>query len=57
MLGYGLINKYILSKNADAVEKGEKLRAKIAPLQGKLGILGIGVGIWMIVASFMFAVS
>jgi len=57
MLGYGLINKYVLSKNADAAEKGEQLRAKIAPLQGKLGILGIGVGVWMIIASFMFAVS
>jgi hypothetical protein len=45
MLGFGLINKYFLSKNADAKEKADTLRAKIAPKQGKLGIVGISVGI------------
>lgn len=54
MLGYGLINKLVLSKNAAALEKGERLREKLAPKQGKLGILGIIVGAWMIVASFLF---
>ncbi len=54
MLGYGLINKYALSKNETAREKGEQLRAKIAPLQGKIGILGIILGIWMIVADILF---
>lgn len=57
MLGFGLINKYFLSKNADAKEKADALRAKIAPKQGKLGIVGIIVGIWMIVASFIFTIS
>ncbi len=56
MLGYGLISKLLLSKNADAQEKAEQIRAKIAPMQGKLGILGIIVGVWMIAASFLFAV-
>ncbi len=56
MLGYGLISKLLLSKNADAQEKAEQIRAKIAPMQGKLGILGLIVGIWMIAASFLFAV-
>ena len=54
MLGFGLINKYVLSKNDAAKEKAEALRAKIAPKQGKLGIVGIALGIWMIVSSFMF---
>ncbi|UNY99084.1 hypothetical protein MQE36_01750 [Zhouia spongiae] len=54
MLGYGMINKLLLSKNAGAKEKAEKIRARIAPKQGKLGLLGIAVGIWMIIASFMF---
>ncbi len=54
MLGYGLINKYVLSKNEEAQAKGEELRAKLAPLQGKLGLIGIGVGIWMIVAYILF---
>ena len=54
MLGFGLINKYFLSKNDAAKARAEELRTKIAPKQGKLGIVGIFVGIWMIVASFMF---
>lgn len=57
MLGFGMINKLILSKNEEAKEKAELLREKIAPKQGKLGILGIAVGAWMIVASFMFTVA
>ncbi|AIY13208.1 hypothetical protein [Cellulophaga baltica] len=55
MLGFGLINKYVLSKNENAKEKADAIRAKIAPKQGKLGVLGLIVGAWMIVASFLFA--
>lgn len=54
MLGYGAINKLFLSKNAEAKAKAEGIREKIAPKQGKLGILGVAVGTWMIVASLMF---
>lgn len=57
MLGFGLINKLFLSKNDAAKEKAEELRTKIAPKQGKLGILGLIVGAWMIVASFLFMAS
>lgn len=57
MLGFGLINKYFLSKNDAAKTKAEELRTKIAPKQGKLGIIGIIVGIWMIAASFLYAVA
>ncbi len=56
MLGYGLLNKLFLSKNGAVKENAEMLREKIAPKQGKLGILGIIVGAWMIVASFMYAI-
>ncbi|WP_459210591.1 hypothetical protein [Aquimarina rhabdastrellae] len=56
MLGFGMINKMILSKNEAAKEKADQLRAKLAPKQGKLGIAGIAVGAWMIVASFLFFV-
>ncbi len=56
MLGFGLISKYFLSKNADAKEKADALRVKIAPKQGKLGIIGIIVGVWMIAASFIFTI-
>ena len=54
MLGFGLINKLVLGKNEKAKEKAAEIRSKIAPKQGKLGILGIAVGVWMIVASFLF---
>ncbi|CAM4399132.1 hypothetical protein ZORO111903_18625 [Zobellia roscoffensis] len=57
MLGSGLINKLFLSNNQAARIKADELRAKIAPKQGKLGILGIAVGSWMIAASFLFSVA
>ena len=56
ILGYGMINQLLLSKNEQAKEKGEKLLAKLAPIQGKLGIAGIAVGIWVILASILFYV-
>ena len=57
MLGFGLINKFFLGKNEKAKEKAIELRSKIAPKQGKLGIVGIAVGIWVIVASFLFTIA
>lgn len=54
LLSSSLINKLLLSKNEAAKAKAAELREKIAPSQGKLGIVGIGVGAWMIVASFLF---
>lgn len=54
MLGFGLINKFFLSKNEAAKAKANQLREKLAPKQGKLGLIGIAVGIWMIIASFVF---
>ncbi len=53
MLGYGLISKYLLSKNEAAKAKGEQLRAKLAAMQGKLGIFGIIVGIWCIIVNIV----
>jgi hypothetical protein len=57
MLGFGLMNKLFLGKNEKAKEKAAEIISKIAPKQGKLGILGIIVGIWMIVASFLFTIA
>ena len=54
MLGFGMINKLILSNNEAAQEKAEALRVKLAPKLGKLGIFGLIVGGWMIVASLTF---
>jgi len=49
LLGYGLIQQYVLSKNADANRSGEAVRAKLSGIQVPLGIAGIGLGIWLIV--------
>lgn len=55
ILGYGMISKVLLSKNEQAKEKGEMILAKLAPIQGKLGLAGIAVGIWVICASLLFS--
>lgn len=57
LLGYPLITKLFLSESVKAREKAAQIRAKIAPKQGKLGILGIIVGVWMIVASLIFTIA
>jgi hypothetical protein len=54
ILGYGMINKLVLSKNEEAKKKGEMLLAKLAPIQGKLGLAGIIIGVWVIIASLFF---
>jgi hypothetical protein len=56
LLGFPLINKLFLSESVKAREKAARIRAKVAPKQGALGILGLIVGAWMIVASFLFAI-
>lgn len=53
ILGYGLIAKYIFSRSEAAKEKGAAIIAKLAPVQGILGLIGIIVGIWVIIASFL----
>jgi len=54
LLGYSLIAKYVLSKNEEAKKKGEELLAKLQPMQGKVGLIAIGLGIWWVVASIIF---
>lgn len=54
LLGYGMISKHVFSKSEEAKKKGEQLLAKLAPLQGKIGIAGLFVGGWCIIASFLF---
>jgi len=54
ILGYGMISKHLLSKNEEAKAKGEQLLAKLRPLQGKLGMAAIILGIWSIISSILF---
>jgi hypothetical protein len=54
ILGYGIINQHLLSKNDEVKEKGQQLLAKLIPIQNKLGMIAIGLGIWVIIASLAF---
>lgn len=51
LLGFALISKYALAGSAEATAKGELLRAKIATYQIPLGLAGIVVGIWGLIAT------
>ena len=52
LLGVGVLKTFI--KNAQANEKMDQTIAKLSPYQGRLGIAAIGLGIWCIIASFVF---
>ncbi|HJU54262.1 MAG TPA: hypothetical protein VJ715_06815 [Pyrinomonadaceae bacterium] len=49
LLGYGLINQYVLSKNAGAAASGAGVQAKLATYQGPLGIAAIVLGLWLLI--------
>ncbi len=49
ILGYGLINTHVLSKNEETRQKGAELHAKLVSIQEKLGLAGIAIGILTIV--------
>jgi hypothetical protein len=50
LLGYGLIDKYVLSQNADAARSGEAMRQKLVGIQVPMGIAGIVLGLWVLLA-------
>jgi hypothetical protein len=54
ILGYGLINQHLLANNEAAKAKGEETLRKLAPLQGRLGLIGVILGIWCVIASILF---
>lgn len=49
LLGFGLITKYALGKNAAAQVRGQQIRAKLATYQGTFGLLAIAMGVLYIV--------
>ncbi|MDR2981896.1 MAG: hypothetical protein LBV12_06575 [Puniceicoccales bacterium] len=53
ILGFALIDKYVLSKNPQTQAKGKELLAKLIPLQGTLGLVSIVLGIVYIVLTIM----
>lgn len=54
ILGIGVLKTFI--KSPVAQTKLDQTLARVAPHQGRLGIAGIGVGVWMVVAGFLFHV-
>ncbi len=55
LLGVGVLKQFI--KDPTANEKMDQTIAKLAPYQGTMGLIAIGVGIWMIVANVLFSVA
>lgn len=51
LLGYGLIKHYAFSKSAGASQGGDALQLKLAKIQGPLGIIGIGLGLWLLISA------
>lgn len=54
ILGVGVLKTFIKGPAAQA--KLDHALSRVAPHQGRLGIAGIGVGVWMVVAGFIFHV-
>jgi hypothetical protein len=52
LLGVGVLKTFI--KNPEANAKMDQTITKLAPYQGTLGLVGIGLGIWAVVAGFIF---
>ena len=54
LLGVGVLKTFI--KNPQAQEKMDQTITKLAPYQGLLGLIAIGVGVWMVIAGFLFTI-
>jgi hypothetical protein len=53
LLGYGLLTEFILSKNAEAMKRGDQLRATLMPYQTMLGYVSIALGVWALIATLV----
>ncbi|MBL4636391.1 MAG: hypothetical protein JKY56_21195 [Kofleriaceae bacterium] len=45
LLGFGLITKYALSKNAQAEAKGKAIRQRLTMIQAPLGLVAVASGV------------
>jgi hypothetical protein len=52
ILGIGTMKTFIKDPTAQA--KMDQTLAKLAPHQGRLGVVAIGVGVWLVVCSILF---
>ena len=55
LLGVGIFKSFI--KNPTAQTNLDRLIARLAPFQGTLGLIAIGLGAWMTIAAMMFEVG
>lgn len=55
LLGVGVLKTFI--KNEQANEKMDMTIKKLAPWQGTLGIVAICVGVWFVIAGFLWTVA
>jgi hypothetical protein len=55
LLGIGVIKSFV--KAPDAVARMDQMVARLAPKQGLLGLVAIGLGLWMIVAGVLWSVA
>lgn len=51
--GFGLIAQYTMKGNEEVEKKATELLNKLSPWKTTLGIIGIGVGVWALVYSFI----
>jgi hypothetical protein len=56
LLGYALLTKFIFSHSAEAMRRGEQVRLGIVPYQVMLGYSAIALGIWTVVATFLYRI-
>jgi hypothetical protein len=57
LLGFALLTKYLLSRNAEAMRRGEQVRLSLVPYQTTLGYIAIVLGIWTLVAPLLLSVA
>jgi len=55
LLGVGTLKTFIKDPTANA--KMDQTITKLAPYQGTLGLAAIGLGVWMVVAGFIWTVG
>jgi len=52
LLGVGVLKTFI--KNPQANAKMDQTITKLAPFQGLLGLIAIGLGVWFVIATILF---
>jgi len=55
LLGIGILKTYI--KDPRAQDKLDLTITKLRPKQGLLGLVGMGLGVWLIIAGFIFKLA